>query len=75
MSDVYQWALAMDQTRVFNAGVEAALSLNPLASVTGTAAECQTADLFQRKKGWTPLGACLPHQSATCLAAGVDSHV
>lgn len=30
----------MDQTKGFHAGVEAALSLNPLASITGTAAEC-----------------------------------
>lgn len=40
----------------FDTGVEAPLSLNPLASITGRAA-----DLFQAKQGWTPLGSGLPY--------------
>lgn len=39
-SEVYQWALAADQTRVLMQVRKLHCLLNPLAGVTGTAAEC-----------------------------------
>lgn len=39
-SEVYRWGFGCRSDRGFDAGAEAALSLNPLAGVAGTAAEC-----------------------------------
>lgn len=54
----------------FDAGAKAAMSINPLDSIAGAAAECRIADQPQRV-----LGMDLSGVRATCLAAGVDSRV
>lgn len=74
LSVVLQWALAGTQTMVFHAGVETALSLKPLASITGTAAEWKdgalwafhNSELCDWRPVWIAMSECinhvLPHQ-------------